>query len=178
MKTLFCYTDVPDARAEAAIRKYAPQAEFYATHERSTYTKIVADNWNSGEDLVVIEGDKVITADVIPSFESCNEPWCVFEYWNYPPPYQQNTVHGLGCTKYSAETQRQVPVETLTVKHDTWMYCPDCENNQVDGCWRYLDTRIALQILSRCIVFSPHVHGRIEHVHEYTDEWKRQRGLQ
>jgi len=175
MKIIFCYTDVPNPRAAEAIRKYAPTAEWIRTVEHHTYAKELTSRWDSGEDLVVIEGDKEITAEVIPSFEACDEPWCVYEYWNFPEPYQQNTIYGLGCTKYSAEAQRQIPAEEIYRKHDGVLNrCPDCNN---DGCWRYMDTRISFAILSRCISFAPHVHGRVNHHHVYDDEWKRQRGL-
>ena len=110
MKILFCYSNVPDARAEAAIRKYAPDAEFVETPGLFGYNEALAERWGQ-DDLIVIEGDKEITAEVIPSFAACPEPWCVYEYFTFPEPYRAKVQVGLGCARFSLECQQQIPTK-------------------------------------------------------------------
>ncbi|MGH7240131.1 MAG: hypothetical protein ACREHG_08715 [Candidatus Saccharimonadales bacterium] len=175
MKVIFCYTNVPDARSADAIRKYAPTAEWIQTPLHFDYNNALMSRWGSGEDIVIIEGDKEITDEVIPSFEACNEPWCTYSYYTFPTPYQRLITVGLGCTKYSADLQRQIPAEEISQPHLETLPCPDCDGK---GCWRYMDTRISFAILNRCIVFTPHVHGELNHYHEYPSDWAKQRGLE
>ena len=179
MKIIFCYTDVPDPRVEAAMRKYAPEAKFIDTSKSIyDYNKALVTHWGL-DDLVVIEHDKEITSEVIPSFTACDEPWCVYSYMCYPEPYQRDTIHGLGCTKYSLALQKQIDPFDFCGPDPEWLYpSGPCRSCNGQGCWRGLDTRITLQILNKCISFTPHVHGRIEHHHTYPDGWKRERGLE
>ena len=177
MKIIFCYTNVPDSRAEAAIRKYAPKAEFAKCEGLFGYNNIIAANWKGEEDLLVIEGDKEIHAEVVPSMEECNEDWCIYEYWNFPEPYQRNIIYGLGCTKYSARTQQLISTDEFLLCRSRrgCGYARTCKGL---GCWRNLDVRIAIQVLAKCIRFAPHSHGRINHHHEYPADWEKQRGLE
>ena len=175
MKVIFCYANEPNPIAAKAIRLYAPEAEFIETSGLFGYNTAIASNWGK-DDLVVIEGDKEITEEVIPSFSSCDEPWCIYEYWNFPAPHQQNIIYGLGCTKYSLNTQRQIDVSDFDCPDPEWL--STCKYCSGAGCWSYLDTRITIQILNRCISFAPHTHGRINHHHEYPADWAKQRGLE
>jgi hypothetical protein len=178
MQTIFAYNNVPNASAAEAIRKYSPDAEWIDTGKSIfDYNLAIASRWIGLEDLVVIEGDKEITAEVIPSFSDCNDPWCSYSYLVYPEPYQKSVRVGLGCTKYSADLQYKIPVDSFICNDpigDKWVDCPDCNGT---GCWRFLDTRISLAILQSCITFGPHVHGTINHHHEYPPDWAEQRGL-
>jgi hypothetical protein len=174
MRIICCYNDEVHPLTRKAIEKFAPETEFVETPGLFGYNEAIASRWTGESDLVVIEGDKEIHADVIPSFQVCDEPWCTFEYDNFPPPYQRSCQVGLGCAKFSADCQILLPTETFTGPDNPigWK-CTDCGGK---GCWRYLDTRIALGILSRCIAFAPHVHGRIEHHHEYDPDWPKNEG--
>lgn len=174
MNVIFCYASEPHPIALEAVAKFAPDAELVETPGLFGYNEAIASRWGVG-DLVVIEGDKEISSEVIPSFASCDEPWCTFSYYNYPEPYQANCTVGLGCAKFSVALQRQIPTSAFLGPDIPTMVCRDCDGA---GCWRYLDTRIAFAILSRCITFSPHVHGEINHHHEYPDDWAKQRGLE
>jgi len=176
MRILFCYSSPPKLVVLNALEKYAPEAEFIDTSGSIfDYNLALASRW-AKDDLVVIEGDKEITSDVIPAFSCCDEPWCIFEYWNYPVPYQKNTIYGLGCTKYSLATQQQIDASEFFCPDPTWLArCPVCDGA---GCWNYLDTRITLSILSKCISFAPHIHGRVNHHHTYPPDWAKQRGLE
>lgn len=176
MRVICCYSSEPHPKNVEAIEKYAPQTEFVETPGLFGYNKAIALRWDGSSDLVVIEGDKEINADVIPSFASCDEPWCSFEYFNYPEPWSRTVQIGLGCAKFSAACQMQVPIDAFLCPDPPVAWpCPDCDGA---GCWRYLDTRIAIAILSRCISFYPHVHGRVNHHHTYQPDWAKQRGLE
>jgi hypothetical protein len=164
---LFCYTKrVPPAWD--AAKEYAPDAEFIDTSDSIyAYPEAVAFHWNSGEDLVVIEDDKVITSGVLPSFASCDEPWCVYRYMTYPEPYTRWIDIGLGCTKFSAEAQSWFgPEDFLVPDHPDWGRCHDCDGK---GCWRFLDSRIDVNFWKRDV--RSHIHGDVEHPHPYPDDW-------
>lgn len=176
MRIIFCYTGKPNPIAAKAVRQFAPEAEFVETKGLFGYNRAIASRWTGKDDLIVIEGDKEITADTIPSFEICDEPWCTYECAVFPEPYTRITTIGLGCTKFSAACQDQISVDDFCrPDYPMRIECPDCFGV---GCWRYLDTRIATAILSKCVAFSPHVHGRIAHHHEYPPDWAQQRGLE
>jgi hypothetical protein len=167
MRVLYCYARyVP--RAVEAVRMYAPDAEFIDTSGTIyDYNEAIASRWDSGGDLVVIEDDKVITADVLPSFAACTEPWCVFRYPTYPEPYTRMIDIGLGCTRYSAEVQTWFGPERFLVPDDpAWGLCPNCGGK---GCWRYLDSRIDRNLWDRGL--RSHVHGDVEHLHDYPEDW-------
>jgi len=175
MRIIYCYSGEPNPIAAEAVSKFAPNAEWIKNTHHQSYARNLTDRWNSGEDILVIEGDKEITSEVVPSLAACDEPWCTYGYYNYPKPYQRLITVGLGCTRYSAELQCQIPVDEIYCKHMATLPCPDCNG---DGCWRYMDTRISFAILTRCITFAPHVHGEINHHHYYPPDWARQRGLE
>ena len=105
MRVIFCYSSNPHPKALEAIAKFAPDAELVKTPGLFGYNEAIASRWGK-DDLIVIEGDKEVTAEVIPSFASCDEPWCTYAYYNYPEPYQAYCSVGLGCAKFSVELQR------------------------------------------------------------------------
>ncbi len=171
MNIIFCYGNRPQSEVEQAVRDFAPDAEFCKTEGLYGYCDVIESHWNKGEDLVVIEGDKIITYDVIPSFNSCDKLWCSYSYplgcYHYQEGLQEHVLEaftGLGCIKYSARLQQAVPVEDfLHDDHGLWPPCPFCDGV---GCWNYLDLRIAREVE---VHFEDrvHIHGRLEHRHEY-----------
>lgn len=166
MRIIYVYTHWCETAVEA-IRKHAPDALFIETPHLYDYNAVMFDNWNSGEDLVVIEEDKVVHYGVIPAFADCDEPWCVFGYSTYPAPYTRPITFGLGCTKFSAAAQREFPATDFMVPDDpAWGKCYDCDGA---GCWRFLDSRI-----NKCMLkhgYQTHLHGWVEHLHQYPDDW-------
>ena len=172
MRILYVYTNGCAPAAEA-VRKHAPGAIFIETPHIYDYNVIMAENWNSGEDLVVVEEDKVLHYGVIPSFNDCKHPWCVFAYTTFPQPYTRSITIGLGCTKFSAEVQQEFgPEEFLVDDSPEWGVCPDCNGK---GCWRYLDSRIDKCLWKRG--YSSHVHGWVEHLHKYPADWNETVGV-
>ena len=167
MKIIFCYTNVPDSRAEAAIRKYAPKAEFVETPGLFGYNEAISSRWDGSDDLVVIEADKEITAEVVPAFSSCSEPWCTFAYQELPAPYTKHMTYGLGCSKFSAQLQCEIPTEEFIREDLPWTPCRHCDSR---GCWNQLDFRM-FQAFKEHGVTKPHVHGDIQHHHVYDTTW-------
>ena len=164
MRVICAYTNLHPATAEA-LAKYAPDAELFETPGTFDYNHVIESVWDSGDDLVVIEQDKIITAEVISSFAACNHDWCVYSYDTFPPPYTMEVSIGLGCTKFSARVQHDIPVSEFLYGDDpAWPTCPNC--NGV-GCWRYLDSRIDKCLWERNV--PTYVHGRVEHMHSYPD---------
>lgn len=174
MRVICCYTSEIHPKALGALARYAPEAEIVETKGLFGYNDAIASRWDGSSDLVVVEGDKEITAEVLPSFARCDHPWCVYSYGVYPEPYRREIDFGLGCAKFSAEVQQIVkPSEFLTRDPECLPYpCPDCGG---EGCWRYLDSRIMFAMLFRGI--ESHVHGQVEHHHDYPADWAEQRDL-
>jgi hypothetical protein len=171
MRIIFCYSSSPELRSAAAIRRYAPKAEWVKTEGLFGYGEAIASRWTGESDLVVIEGDKEINADVIPSFEDCNEPWCTYGCKTFPPPFRVQIDYGLSCAKFSADLQKQVDPSEFICEDVPWQPCRYCGNK---GCWNQLDVRMGRAFESHDVDY-PHVHGHIKHHHVYDDTWYRER---
>lgn len=164
MQSMFCYTGSYNQQAAEAILQYSPETEFVETIGLFGYNEAILKRWGN-DDLVVIEGDKVITAGVMPSFAKCPEPWCCYSYYNFPDPWRREVSTGLGCTKYSLEFQRTFhPRDFLFGDHPDWPPCRDCGGL---GCWKNLDVRISRLALTNGVEY--HKHGMVDHLHEYKD---------
>jgi hypothetical protein len=169
-----CYffsADWPEARQ--LLHEHAPGAEEIWTGDGLyDYWRATLDRWGH-DDLVTIEQDNGIHADVIPQFENCPEPWCSFGY----QIGSYICVEGGGCRKLSLEAQQAVTIEHLEypVPPESWEWsvplavqaegissrtvrildigeCADC----AALCWRHMDTRIG-GALKRA-GFNVHVH--------------------
>jgi hypothetical protein len=192
---VFHHAGVEPVAAEA-LSRFAPEAELVETPGRFGCPRQFAARWGEftgplGEqDLVAMEGDKVLTAHTLPQFEDCPAPWCVMTYDNFPAPYTRKVVTGLGCARFRTSVQRSVLPAAFAQGDPPWNWCPYCQG-QPPGCWWGLDSRIAYALMSCGIV--PHEHGEIEHRHDYggqdphewmaarmagrpEDEWRRAGG--
>ena len=120
----------------------------------SRYWSEFRKRWVGKYDLMTVEQDNVITPDMIPSFNMCDQPWCVYAY-DGPFHMDDRTIKtGLGCTRFSAGLQREIPVEMI---HDKDYFT-----------WNLLDYRIAIVLTDHG--YEPHVHGRVQHLHGYSDD--------
>ena len=166
MKIICCYSKEPHPKTLEAIALFAPQTEFVKTEGLFGYGEAIASRWQI-DDLAVIEGDKEINAEVIPSFTECNEPWCTFSCQTLPEPYTKVTVNGLGCARFTIELQTITSPSEFICRDPDWLPCRHC-NSQ--GCWNQLDIRMAMAF-DRHGIHSPHVHGQVKHHHEYGLAW-------
>jgi hypothetical protein len=167
MKIICCYSGEPHPKAVEAIEKFAPETEFIETKGLYGYGEVITAHWTGEEDLVNIEGDKEITAEVIPSFRDCDEPWCTFGAKTLPPPYRKLVYHGLSCAKFSARLQQIVKPEEFICEDVPWQPCRHCRNK---GCWNQLDVRMVRAFEAHGVDF-PHTHGVLKHHHVYDLDW-------
>ena len=133
------------------------------------YGEAIASRWDASDDLVVIEHDIEITAGVLPSFEQCDKPWCLYAYDHFPAPHTILMDHALGCTRFSASIQKLISVDEF-IRPD-WAFLPKCKLCNGAGCWKTLDTRINIAMMTHGI--EQHVHGKVVHHHGYSsaDDW-------
>ena len=153
-----------EKRSQRALEKYAPTATWIDTSSSIyAYGEAVASYWTGEDDLVVIESDKEITAEVIPSFALCDSYWCSYSYYVFPPTYQREVSIGLGCARYSVLAQQTITVDEF-ICEDDWRFSP-CAFCNGKGCWMHLDSRIAQALRSHAVNVC--CHGRISHHHDY-----------
>jgi hypothetical protein len=161
LKIVVFYANLHPA-TEWSVNEYAPGAIFEDTSEdKYAYWRAIKKYWTGEEDLVVIEQDIEINADVIPSFIKCYEPWCVYSYEMGAPHCWLN--ESFGCTKFSAKLQRAVPTSEI---HDG------------DHVWAGLDIVLSQTLKKHADIFAKyakragarctsHEHGHLMHHHRY-----------
>lgn len=115
MTRLACFYNNLDPRTKASLEKYAPQVglnvEWVDTSAtQQTYAEELEKRWTGEEDLILVEQDKELHAVCLPSLMSCGEHWCGFTSWIYPEPHTVLAIGSFGCTKFSREVQRILPV--------------------------------------------------------------------
>jgi hypothetical protein len=147
-----------------SLTKFAPDCKFADTSaDDYAYWRLLRQEWNGEQDFVVIEHDIEITAEVLPSFSACDQPWCAYEYEQRYKSSVAVLKENLGCTRFSAELQRTVPFPRAAQ-------------------WKFLDlaisSEIKMQYFSKTgMVFhkemkgasgfmTSHVHGKLKHHHE------------
>lgn len=130
MKILCLYNQVHPL-TRAAIARYAPQTEYIDTSGSDfAYWEAIRDHWTGEEDLMLIEHDVEIHAQVIPQFEACENIWCHFPY-----PYRGGvTSMATGCTRYRKELQQMVTPEEILAE-------PSYRG--IPGHWEYMDCTMA-----------------------------------
>ncbi len=127
----------------AAQRALPVDAELVWVGDSDTaYWRELSKRWDGSDDLMVIEHDIEIHADVVPQFTRCPSDWCCFPY-QYGPrwpgdheinawPGDQIIIGALGCTRFSAELQRFMPIDTIAASVSAtdgmppsplWHYC-------------------------------------------------------
>lgn len=149
MRVLCCCTS-PHAATVSALRAFAPAAEFAdVTGDESGYWREISCRWDGTTSLVIIEQDIEITADVLPSFAACPQPWCTYGYQIFRDPPELLTW-GLGCARFTGEAQRAADLSRISESQRRWPY---------------LDCAISVMLHDAGIV--PHVHGEVTHHHEY-----------
>ena len=168
-RILCCYTrgdpvndgrfHVHNSRTEAmdSIRAHAPQADLIdVTGDDLAYWREIRARWDGTDDLVIVEHDIQIGPDTIGSLVSCDKPWCVFAYDIFGV---KRITNALGCTRFSAELQRAVPLELVEKRFEV---CGNCDGK---GCWWHIDAALADELENAG--FASHVHGDIPHLHDY-----------
>lgn len=120
------------------------------------YWRLLADAWRQPGDLIVIEQDIGIRADVVESLTDCREPWCGFAY-----PIGRQLLVCLGCTRFTAALKAAEPDLLDTVGEDGTGGLPAKH-------WRRLDVRILDHLRRRG--YRQHEHTPpVRHYHKYPD---------
>ena len=122
-----------------ALRLHAPGAiiKKLRTDDIEEPWNTYSEYWRSAEDdLLIVEQDIVIHEDVIPQFEACPEPWCLFPFPHYSQPDGELMTTGIGCNRFRREFLEQVTVEDVEAQGGN---CIRCEGNP--KCWAHLDGR-------------------------------------
>ena len=109
-----------------------------------------AERWGT-DDLVVIEQDVVIHADVLPGFERCPEPFCLYPGRHYTTGGGWMKT-GILCNRFRREFMEAVPVEAVEAIYGC---CPDCRGVN-PKCWRHLDGKV--REAGEAAGFKIHVH--------------------
>lgn len=104
------------------------------------------------DDLVVIEQDVIIHAGVLPSFESCPEPWCLFPARHYAVGPSGFMKTGIMCNRFRREFMEAVPVEAVEAIRGSCNLCHGVNRR----CFRHLDGRT--REAGEAAGFSIHVH--------------------
>jgi hypothetical protein len=112
---LVCFYTKLDPRAEAALKLFAPdvglEIEWVETPDPGmSYANELEARWTGEDDLILIEQDKEIFSNTLPSLMTCSNLWCTATYWLFPEPHTTLCIGGFGATKFSAQIQRDVKV--------------------------------------------------------------------
>lgn len=107
-----------DPRTAESVKRFAPEAglepEWIDTSaSQQVYADELEKRWTGDEDIILIEHDKEIFGVTLPEMLACDAPWCTCPYWLFPEPHTTLCLGGFGCTKFSAEIQRRVPVSAF-----------------------------------------------------------------
>ena len=109
---LCCPVTLWDATRES-LRKYAPDAVIVPVPvgdiSRAWQEHVI--RWGQ-DDLLVIDQDVILHEDVIPQFEACPEPWCLFPY-RHDAQGGDFMDTGVGCNRFRREFQEKVPTAAI-----------------------------------------------------------------
>lgn len=118
-----------------ALSKYAPDVKFIYTEPEDDYSywREIKKQWTGEDDLLIIEQGEMIHESVIPQFESCPMPWCIFPFqiaqkgvWRY---------EGLGCTRFRKELQKEISVSNIKeINGGKWIHV---EGMLLEACKEY-----------------------------------------
>ena len=118
------------------------------------YWRIVADAWRQPGDLLIVEQDIGIHAQVVPDLTACREPWCGHAY-----SIGQQMLMCLGCTRFTAELKTAEPDLLDAVGADGTGGMPARH-------WQRLDVRILDHLRTRG--YTQHIHKPpVTHYHRY-----------
>lgn len=158
MRVIVPYTAL-HPRAGQLLTEHAPSHRLAPLNpdDPTAYWRLLAGEWGRPGDLVTIEHDIGIHADVLPGFDACPEPWC-----GHPYNIAGTLLACLGCTRFRGELKTAVPdlfTAIAGIDHDG---LPAMD-------WRRLDVRLAGELQVRG--YKLHVHpAPVEHYHHYPEQ--------
>lgn len=162
------------AGSQRMIKHVAPEANWVYTERGKPhlYPDHVNASWGQ-DDLLVVEGDILLTPLAKTTLEDCRGDWCVFQY----PLGTTRTLFpfGYGCVRWSLEFQKRFSYERvmrhgtsgcaicLEFKEGSSAGCRDCRRRM---CHRHQDTAFWHEMMRDLgPAARPHVHGTVGHQH-------------
>jgi hypothetical protein len=122
--------------------------------DSDAYWRIVAQAWREPGDLLIVEQDIGIHADVVPGLTACREPWC-----GHPYLIGEQLLICLGCTRFTGELKSAEPDLLDVVGEDGTAGMPAKH-------WKRLDVRILDHLRVRG--YKQHSHEPpVAHYHRY-----------
>lgn len=120
-----------------SLTEYAPDTQIMPVAEGDVFGcwELYKSFWGNDDDLMVVEHDIILHEDVIPQFEACPQPWCLF-----PFRYRPDTDFlrsSTGCARYRREFREKVTPEMIEAVPGS---CNRCDGRT--GCWAHMDGRI------------------------------------
>ena len=146
----FYYAD--HVAAYLSVARHIPQAEHVDTAQSAyAYWDELEKRWDGSADLLTLEQHIVVHDQVLPQMEACDGDWCVFPFGPAGASPAQLQNHGLGCTRFSARLQQQVPASLIRGK--ARRKCPHCGSLH----FAFIDGPI-LDCLAAAGYTAPHLH--------------------
>lgn len=155
MRTLACYAEGLRRQTYLALVQYIPVGSLELVNVSAgvfDYWYEIKSRWRGEFDLMIVEQDNVIQYDTYGSFLHCSHPWCSFQYIVASAFQKDFLCDSMGCAKFSAQLQRDVPIDVIS---------------EVELPWHYIDLVIGDKL--RELRYTPHTHGTVEHLHDYGD---------
>jgi len=128
---------------EKSLAEYAPGALIVPipAEDISRPWTDYAERWGR-DDLLIVEQDIILHADVIPQLEACPEPWCLFPFPHHSRGGGLMTT-GIGCNRFRREFMEKVTVAAVEAACGSCPRCADGNSRPVRGkrsqCWAHLD---------------------------------------
>ena len=142
-------------RTAELLDEFAPDHKrVYVGATTESYFELLAAEWQVPGDLVIVEQDNALRADVLPSFHACESMWCGFPY-----PIGANDLVCLGMTRFRDALKIAEPDLLEIVGQDGTGGLPP-------KVWQRLDIRILEELHHRG--YEQHAHLPVtEHFHKY-----------
>lgn len=160
-------------QSQRAVKRFAPDAKwFYTPHGQPTfYPETVADLWNKGDDLLIVEGDIVPTPLHMQRMAECKAAWCTA--WYELGTKRTKMPVGYGFTKFSAALQAEFgDYPVLGHSKSGCGICKavdnmDCSMCGWSCCHQHQDTAMWHELINRSgnPYILPHDHGKVDHLH-------------
>lgn len=102
---VICPARKPHPRTVALLNQFAPGAVIPYMNDSEAYWRLLQGWWRGNRPFALVEHDVGIHRGVVPQFEKCLKPWCVFPYQGpIPAGESAHSVidRGFGCVRFSA----------------------------------------------------------------------------
>lgn len=178
MRVVVPYAGRVHPKADDALARYAPEAEFVDVSESDTaYHSLLCRLWKEGEAFALIEHDVEIGPHTVADLRACH-PWCVFPFARaLPGPHATWLAdegrwsegialleRSLGCTRFGSWMIQHEP-DLMTAA----LAAPIPWEDGVKGHFRRLDNALGHVLAERH--YDPHIHHPEVVHHHWLSRW-------